>query len=97
MTSGVKLSTRAYTVSTKPATLSVSWQHVNGTVNDALSWQDNPGYDELFKFYLDNKYQLRYTGGMVPDVNQVKAIIKIDKQNIGMDFFSSIYIFNPRR
>ncbi|CAM9129917.1 unnamed protein product [Choristocarpus tenellus] len=32
--------------------------------------QDNPGYDALFKYYLDNKYQLRYTGGMVPDVNQ---------------------------
>lgn len=35
--------------------------------------QDNPGYDELFNFYLDNKYQLRYTGGMVPDVNQVNG------------------------
>jgi sedoheptulose-bisphosphatase len=33
--------------------------------------QDNPGYAELFKYYLDNKYQLRYTGGMVPDVNQL--------------------------
>lgn len=37
-------------------------------------WQDNPGYDELFKYYLDNKYQLRYTGGMVPDVNQVNKV-----------------------
>lgn len=34
--------------------------------------QDNEGYNELFNFYLDNKYQLRYTGGMVPDVNQVR-------------------------
>ncbi|CAN0541845.1 unnamed protein product, partial [Ectocarpus sp. 8 AP-2014] len=33
--------------------------------------QDNEGYNELFNFYLDNKYQLRYTGGMVPDVNQI--------------------------
>eukprot|EP00752_Nemacystus_decipiens_P007732 g6913.t1 len=33
--------------------------------------QDNPGYNELFNYYLDNKYQLRYTGGMVPDVNQI--------------------------
>ncbi|CAM9226129.1 unnamed protein product [Phaeothamnion confervicola] len=33
--------------------------------------QDNPGYNELFNYYLDNKYQLRYTGGMVPDVNQL--------------------------
>lgn len=36
--------------------------------------QDNPGYDKLFNFYLDNKYQLRYTGGMVPDVNQVRFV-----------------------
>lgn len=33
--------------------------------------QDNPGYDELFKYWLQNTYQLRYTGGMVPDVNQL--------------------------
>lgn len=33
--------------------------------------QDNPGYAELHKYYMDNKYQLRYTGGMVPDVNQI--------------------------
>jgi len=33
--------------------------------------QDNPGYQELFQYWLTNKYQLRYTGGMVPDVNQI--------------------------
>jgi sedoheptulose-bisphosphatase len=33
--------------------------------------QDNPGYNQLFNYYLENKYQLRYTGGMVPDVNQL--------------------------
>jgi len=33
--------------------------------------QDNPGYNKLFNYYLENKYQLRYTGGMVPDVNQL--------------------------
>ncbi len=38
---------------------------------DRFGLQDNPGYNELFNYYLDNKYQLRYTGGMVPDVNQV--------------------------
>lgn len=32
---------------------------------------DNPGYDALHKYWLQNKYQLRYTGGMVPDVNQI--------------------------
>eukprot|EP00640_Fibrocapsa_japonica_P003244 CAMPEP_0113940030 /NCGR_PEP_ID=MMETSP1339-20121228/6219_1 /TAXON_ID=94617 /ORGANISM="Fibrocapsa japonica" /LENGTH=337 /DNA_ID=CAMNT_0000943701 /DNA_START=108 /DNA_END=1121 /DNA_ORIENTATION=- /assembly_acc=CAM_ASM_000762 len=33
--------------------------------------QDNPGYNNLFNYWLENKYQLRYTGGMVPDVNQI--------------------------
>ncbi|KAA8493284.1 Sedoheptulose-1,7-bisphosphatase, chloroplastic [Porphyridium purpureum] len=32
---------------------------------------DNKGYAALVQFYKDNKYQLRYTGGMVPDVNQI--------------------------
>jgi len=32
---------------------------------------DNPGYAELFQHWYDNQYQLRYTGGMVPDVNQI--------------------------
>jgi len=33
--------------------------------------QDNEGYAKLFDYWLTNKYQLRYTGGMVPDVNQL--------------------------
>lgn len=33
--------------------------------------QDNPGYAELFNYWVANQYQLRYTGGMVPDVNQL--------------------------
>jgi len=33
--------------------------------------QDNPGYKALHDYWLENKYQLRYTGGMVPDVNQI--------------------------
>jgi sedoheptulose-bisphosphatase len=33
--------------------------------------QDNAGYAELFEYWLKNTYQLRYTGGMVPDVNQL--------------------------
>lgn len=33
--------------------------------------QDNAGYAELFQHFLTEKYQLRYTGGMVPDVNQL--------------------------
>ena len=33
--------------------------------------QDNAGYAELFDYWMKNMYQLRYTGGMVPDVNQI--------------------------
>merc|ERR1711937_1801 len=33
--------------------------------------KDNEGYEQLFKYWYDNQYQLRYTGGMVPDVNQI--------------------------
>lgn len=33
--------------------------------------QDNPGYAKLLDYYYAEKYQLRYTGGMVPDVNQI--------------------------
>lgn len=33
--------------------------------------QDNAGYAELFNYWMSEKYQLRYTGGMVPDVNQL--------------------------
>ena len=33
--------------------------------------QDNKGYAELFNFWMQNTYQLRYTGGLVADVNQL--------------------------
>lgn len=33
--------------------------------------QDNAGYAKLFDYWMQNQYQLRYTGGMVPDVNQL--------------------------
>lgn len=32
---------------------------------------DNPEYEKLINYYVSEKYTLRYTGGMVPDVNQV--------------------------
>jgi sedoheptulose-bisphosphatase len=32
---------------------------------------DNPNYERLVNFYLGEKYTLRYTGGMVPDVFQI--------------------------
>jgi len=33
--------------------------------------QDNKGYKSLVDFWMQNKYTLRYTGGFVPDVNQL--------------------------
>eukprot|EP00934_Nitzschia_sp_Nitz4_P007893 Nitzschia sp. Nitz4//scaffold82_size85912//21652//22970//NITZ4_005133-RA/size85912-snap-gene-0.137-mRNA-1//-1//CDS//3329558811//7883//frame0 len=34
------------------------------------SAQDLSGYKELLDYYMENRYTLRYTGGMVPDVYQ---------------------------
>ena len=34
---------------------------------------DNPNYERLISHYIGEKYTLRYTGGMVPDVFQVTA------------------------
>ena len=32
---------------------------------------DNPAYERLLSHYIGEKYTLRYTGGMVPDVFQI--------------------------
>lgn len=58
-----------------------SWIHTAAfsTVNEGKLFapgnmraaQDNPGYKKLLDFYFSERYQLRYTGGMVPDVNQI--------------------------
>eukprot|EP00898_Chlorokybus_atmophyticus_P005330 jgi/Chlat1/5799/Chrsp4S06274 len=32
---------------------------------------DNPAYEKLISYWIGEKYTLRYTGGMVPDVNQI--------------------------
>ena len=32
---------------------------------------DNPNYERLLSHYIGEKYTLRYTGGMVPDVFQI--------------------------
>eukprot|EP00271_Cylindrocystis_brebissonii_P005390 TRINITY_DN173_c0_g1_i1.p1 TRINITY_DN173_c0_g1~~TRINITY_DN173_c0_g1_i1.p1 ORF type:complete len:393 (-),score=103.87 TRINITY_DN173_c0_g1_i1:591-1769(-) len=32
---------------------------------------DNPEYEKLINYWVGEKYTLRYTGGMVPDVNQI--------------------------
>ncbi|XP_021732410.1 sedoheptulose-1,7-bisphosphatase, chloroplastic-like [Chenopodium quinoa] len=57
------------------------WQHVKETteINEGKLFcpgnlratSDNPDYDKLIQYYVREKYTLRYTGGMVPDVNQI--------------------------
>ncbi|KAL6840203.1 hypothetical protein ACP4OV_030013 [Aristida adscensionis] len=56
------------------------WQHVKDTTSigegkmfspgNLRATFDNPDYDKLINYYVREKYTLRYTGGMVPDVNQ---------------------------
>ncbi|KAL6328199.1 hypothetical protein AAG906_034342 [Vitis piasezkii] len=57
------------------------WQHVKDTTEigegklfspgNLRATFDNPDYDKLINYYVREKYTLRYTGGMVPDVNQI--------------------------
>ena len=35
---------------------------------------DNPEYEKLISYWVGEKYTLRYTGGMVPDVFQVNYV-----------------------
>ncbi|XP_057981721.1 sedoheptulose-1,7-bisphosphatase, chloroplastic isoform X1 [Malania oleifera] len=57
------------------------WQHVKDTTEigegklfspgNLRATFDNPDYNKLINYYVREKYTLRYTGGMVPDVNQI--------------------------
>lgn len=57
------------------------WQHVKDTTSigegkmfspgNLRATSDNPEYAKLIEYYVNEKYTLRYTGGMVPDVNQI--------------------------
>ncbi|KAJ6317747.1 hypothetical protein OIU76_013314 [Salix suchowensis] len=57
------------------------WQHVKETTEvgegklfspgNLRATFDNPDYEKLISYYVKEKYTLRYTGGMVPDVNQI--------------------------
>lgn len=57
------------------------WQHVKDTTTigegklfspgNLRATFDNPEYEKLINYYVSEKYTLRYTGGMVPDVNQI--------------------------
>ncbi|KMZ58069.1 Fructose-bisphosphatase [Zostera marina] len=57
------------------------WQHVKDTTSigegkmfspgNLRATFDNSNYAKLVDYYVREKYTLRYTGGMVPDVNQI--------------------------
>ncbi|KAJ7519265.1 hypothetical protein O6H91_20G031100 [Diphasiastrum complanatum] len=57
------------------------WQHVKETTEigegklfspgNLRATFDNPDYEKLINYYVSERYTLRYTGGMVPDVNQI--------------------------
>ncbi|KAL2939769.1 Sedoheptulose-1 7-bisphosphatase chloroplastic [Bienertia sinuspersici] len=57
------------------------WLHVKETTEisegklfcpgNLRATSDNAEYDKLVQYYVREKYTLRYTGGMVPDVNQM--------------------------
>ncbi|GBF92034.1 hypothetical protein Rsub_04381 [Raphidocelis subcapitata] len=57
------------------------WMHVKETTHigegklfapgNLRATFDNPAYERLISYYLGEKYTLRYTGGMVPDVFQI--------------------------
>lgn len=57
------------------------WQHVKETTEikegklfspgNLSATCDNPDYEKLISYYVSEKYNLRYTGGMVPDVHQI--------------------------
>ncbi|KAG8390078.1 hypothetical protein BUALT_Bualt01G0046000 [Buddleja alternifolia] len=57
------------------------WLHVKDTTTigegkmfspgNLRATSDNPEYAKLIDYYVREKYTLRYTGGMVPDVNQI--------------------------
>eukprot|EP00798_Chlamydomonas_sp_ICE-L_P007980 gene7980-1197_t len=57
------------------------WVHVKETTEigegkmfapgNLRATMDNPEYEKLINYYLQEKYTLRYTGGMVPDVFQI--------------------------
>eukprot|EP00252_Welwitschia_mirabilis_P002264 TRINITY_DN1217_c0_g1_i3.p1 TRINITY_DN1217_c0_g1~~TRINITY_DN1217_c0_g1_i3.p1 ORF type:complete len:422 (-),score=46.31 TRINITY_DN1217_c0_g1_i3:188-1384(-) len=69
------------------------WQHVKETTEigegklfspgNLRATFDNPQYEKLINYYVSEKYTLRYTGGMVPDVNQIIVKEKGIFTNVG--------------
>ncbi|KAF6168896.1 hypothetical protein GIB67_038393 [Kingdonia uniflora] len=68
----------------KVSTLYGKWQHVKDTtkINKGKMFSpgnlrenfNSPNYHKLIDYYIKEKYTLRYTRGMVPDVNQIYHI-----------------------
>ena len=49
---------------------------------------DNPEYEKLISYWVGEKYTLRYTGGMVPDVFQVSPLhcLSLSMDRMGRGF-----------
>ncbi|CAH8388156.1 unnamed protein product [Eruca vesicaria subsp. sativa] len=70
------------------------WQHVKETteINEGKMFSpgnlrttfDNSEYSKLIDYYVKEKYTLRYTGGMVPDVNQAKLRLLFEVAPLGL-------------
>ncbi|XP_024537277.1 sedoheptulose-1,7-bisphosphatase, chloroplastic isoform X3 [Selaginella moellendorffii] len=78
------------------------WQHVKETTSigegklfspgNLRATFDNPQYEKLINYYVTERYTLRYTGGMVPDVNQVELFIVLELDLIDR-YESSCFFF----
>jgi sedoheptulose-bisphosphatase len=51
--------------------LSAKPTHKTFAFGNLRATKDSPDYDRLLNYYLTNRYTLRYTGGMVPDVMHI--------------------------
>merc|ERR1712146_229298 len=58
--------------------------------------KDNAGYEQLFNYWYDNQYQLRYTGGMVPDVNQIGLRERVSSQTLLPRLLRPSFVFSTR-
>ena len=43
---------------------------------------DNPAYGELVRHWMEQRYTLRYSGGMVLDVNHIFAKARVQPDNL---------------
>jgi hypothetical protein len=76
------------------------WQHVKETTEiregklfspgNLRATFDNPEYEKLINYYVSEKYTLRYTGGMVPDVNQVRRDSRSRTSSVTLHRFCDI-------